>query len=76
MLPKVAFVLLCFDLIGIGCARKGLEAQLYEDILYDYNKIPRPVKNSTDVLVVYFWSSLIRIIDVDEKNVREILVQK
>uniref|UniRef100_A0A914EF43 Neurotransmitter-gated ion-channel ligand-binding domain-containing protein n=1 Tax=Acrobeloides nanus TaxID=290746 RepID=A0A914EF43_9BILA len=47
---------------------KGLEAQLYEDLLYDYNKIPRPVKNSTDVLMVDVGASLIRIIDVDEKN--------
>lgn len=25
-------------------AHKAVEAQLYEDLLYDYNKIPRPVK--------------------------------
>jgi hypothetical protein len=41
-----------------------LEAQLYEDLLYDYNKIPRPVKNSSEVLLVDVGSSLIRIIDV------------
>ncbi|KAM3726973.1 Acetylcholine receptor subunit beta-like [Dirofilaria immitis] len=45
-----------------------LEGQLYEDLLYDYNKIPRPVKNSTNVLTVNLGASLIRIIDVDEKN--------
>lgn len=43
---------------------KGLEAQLYEDLLYNYNKIPRPVKNSSDVLLVDVGASLIRIIDV------------
>lgn len=49
-------------------AHKALEAQLYEDLLYDYNKIPRPVKNSSEVLMVDVAASLIRIIDVDEKN--------
>lgn len=43
---------------------KGLEAQLYEDLLYNYNKIPRPVKNNSDVLLVDVGASLIRIIDV------------
>uniref|UniRef100_A0A914WLF9 Neurotransmitter-gated ion-channel ligand-binding domain-containing protein n=1 Tax=Plectus sambesii TaxID=2011161 RepID=A0A914WLF9_9BILA len=45
-----------------------LEGQLYEDLLYDYNKIARPVKNSTDILTVDVGAALIRIIDVDEKN--------
>ncbi|VDK76646.1 unnamed protein product [Litomosoides sigmodontis] len=45
-----------------------LESRLYQDLLYDYNKIPRPVKNSTNVLIVNFGASLIRIIDVGEKN--------
>ncbi|EFO23093.1 acetylcholine receptor protein [Loa loa] len=45
-----------------------LEGQLYQDLLYDYNKIPRPIKNSTNVLTVNLGASLIRIIDVDEKN--------
>uniref|UniRef100_A0A914MTE0 Uncharacterized protein n=2 Tax=Meloidogyne TaxID=189290 RepID=A0A914MTE0_MELIC len=31
-------------------SRKNYEAQLYEDLLFDYNRISRPVKNSTDVL--------------------------
>ncbi|KAI6218535.1 Neur-chan-LBD domain-containing protein [Aphelenchoides fujianensis] len=30
----------------------ALEAQLYEDLLYSYNKIPRPVFNSSEVLMV------------------------
>ncbi|RCN26155.1 hypothetical protein ANCCAN_28126 [Ancylostoma caninum] len=47
---------------------KDLEGQLYEDLLFDYNKIPRPVKNSSDILTVDVGASLIRIIDVDEKN--------
>uniref|UniRef100_A0A1I7ZVN6 Neur_chan_LBD domain-containing protein n=1 Tax=Steinernema glaseri TaxID=37863 RepID=A0A1I7ZVN6_9BILA len=59
---------LCLIAPCIGASYKGLEGQLYEDLLYDYNKIPRPVKNSTDVLMVAVGASLIRIIDVDEKN--------
>lgn len=45
-------------------SHKSSEAQLYEDLLYDYNKIPRPVKNSSEVLIIYVGASLIRIIDV------------
>ncbi|MFH4973834.1 hypothetical protein AB6A40_000543 [Gnathostoma spinigerum] len=52
----------------VRCGFSGIEGQLYEDLLYNYNKIPRPVKNSTDVLNVDLGASLIRIIDVDEKN--------
>lgn len=44
-----------------------LEGQLYQDLLYDYKKIPRPIKNSTDVLIVNLGASLIRIIDVVSK---------
>lgn len=55
------FILLFNQLIH---AYNVLEAQLYEDLLYDYNKIPRPVKNSSEVLLVDVGSSLIRIIDV------------
>ncbi|KAI1729880.1 neurotransmitter-gated ion-channel ligand binding domain-containing protein [Ditylenchus destructor] len=59
----------CLNLVlGRILSHKGFEAQLYEDLLYDYNKIPRPVKNSSDVLMVDVGSSLIRLIDVDEKN--------
>ncbi|CAJ0923110.1 unnamed protein product, partial [Mesorhabditis belari] len=47
---------------------KDFESQLYEDLLYDYNRIPRPVRNSSDILTVDVGASLIRIIDVDEKN--------
>nr|CAD2159579.1 unnamed protein product [Meloidogyne enterolobii] len=42
--------------------------QLYEDLMYFYNKNVRPVKNSTQPLDVKFGASLIRIIDVDEVN--------
>ncbi|CAJ0609539.1 unnamed protein product [Cylicocyclus nassatus] len=65
-------VLLCclFTIIHarLKHSAKDLEGQLYEDLLFDYNKIPRPVKNSSDILTVDVGASLIRIIDVDEKN--------
>lgn len=42
--------------------------QLFEDLLFHYNKNVRPIKNASDVLVVQFASSLIRIIDLNEKT--------
>uniref|UniRef100_A0A0N5AHD7 Acetylcholine receptor subunit alpha-type unc-63 n=1 Tax=Syphacia muris TaxID=451379 RepID=A0A0N5AHD7_9BILA len=42
--------------------------QLYEDLLYKYDKNVRPVKNSSSPVKVKFGASLIRIIDVDEVN--------
>uniref|UniRef100_A0A0K0FNK9 Neur_chan_LBD domain-containing protein n=1 Tax=Strongyloides venezuelensis TaxID=75913 RepID=A0A0K0FNK9_STRVS len=38
--------------------------QLYEDLMYMYNKQVRPVKNASKALMVNFGASLIRIIDV------------
>ncbi|KAI1709352.1 neurotransmitter-gated ion-channel ligand binding domain-containing protein [Ditylenchus destructor] len=38
--------------------------QLYEDLMYFYNKNVRPVKNTSEPLRVKFGASLIRIIDV------------
>ncbi|VDD88373.1 unnamed protein product [Enterobius vermicularis] len=45
-----------------------IRKQLYEDLLFDYMKVPRPVKNTSVVLTVEVGASLIRLIDVDEKN--------
>lgn len=42
--------------------------QLYEELMYYYNKGVRPVKNTSEPLRVKFGASLIRIIDVDEVN--------
>jgi hypothetical protein len=64
-LKSFVYTLLLFTFVQ---AHKAVEAQLYEDLLFDYNKIPRPVKNSSEVLIVDVASSLIRIVDVDEKN--------
>ncbi|CEF60228.1 Nicotinic acetylcholine receptor family and Neurotransmitter-gated ion-channel transmembrane domain and Neurotransmitter-gated ion-channel family and Neurotransmitter-gated ion-channel ligand-binding domain and Nicotinic acetylcholine-gated receptor, transmembrane domain-containing protein [Strongyloides ratti] len=60
--------LIIHSIAFIITSTKNFESQLYEDLLYDYNKIPRPVKNSSDILLVHVGASLIRIIDVDEKN--------
>lgn len=38
--------------------------QLYEDLLYYYNKNVRPVRNASETVHVKFGASLIRIIDV------------
>ncbi|KAL3990792.1 Neurotransmitter-gated ion-channel ligand binding domain family protein [Acanthocheilonema viteae] len=38
--------------------------QLYEDLLYFYNKNVRPVRNASNAVQVKFGASLIRIIDV------------
>uniref|UniRef100_A0AC35U462 Neur_chan_LBD domain-containing protein n=1 Tax=Rhabditophanes sp. KR3021 TaxID=114890 RepID=A0AC35U462_9BILA len=70
---KTSFAFYCIHLFIQSCnsisrPSNNFESQLYEDLLYDYNKIPRPVKNSTDVLLVHVGASLIRIIDIDEKN--------
>ncbi|CAB3399887.1 unnamed protein product [Caenorhabditis bovis] len=62
------FVINVLDGYKIKRAAKDLESQLYEDLLFDYNKVPRPVMNSSDILTVDVGASLIRIIDVDEKN--------
>nr|ADA85877.1 nicotinic acetylcholine receptor alpha subunit isoform b [Haemonchus contortus] len=40
--------------------------QLYEDLLYYYNKNVRPVKNASESIKVKFGASLIRIIDVEK----------
>uniref|UniRef100_W6NV03 Neurotransmitter-gated ion-channel ligand-binding domain containing protein n=1 Tax=Haemonchus contortus TaxID=6289 RepID=W6NV03_HAECO len=43
--------------------------QLYEDLLYYYNKNVRPVKNASESIKVKFGASLIRIIDVVEQKI-------
>ncbi|MFH4973812.1 hypothetical protein AB6A40_000521 [Gnathostoma spinigerum] len=43
-------------------------AQLIEELLSDYNKGVRPVKNVSDALVVKFGANLCRLLDVDEVN--------
>uniref|UniRef100_A0A914PXR1 Uncharacterized protein n=3 Tax=Panagrolaimus TaxID=55784 RepID=A0A914PXR1_9BILA len=61
------FSLILFLQIDLSFGSKYAD-QLYEDILYFYNKNVRPVVNSSQALKVKFGASLIRIIDVDEVN--------
>lgn len=74
MTLQSAIFALCYGLISTSHGARELktshdmENQLYEDLLFYYNKVPRPVKNSSNILTVYVGASLIRIIDVDEKN--------
>ncbi|KAK0408386.1 hypothetical protein QR680_003923 [Steinernema hermaphroditum] len=60
-------------ILGILLLSSAVEAsryadQLYEDLLYYYNKNVRPVKNASEAVQVKFGASIIRIIDVDEVN--------
>ncbi|PAV71679.1 hypothetical protein WR25_27045 [Diploscapter pachys] len=56
--------------IGLFCCVESTKFadQLYEDLLYYYNKNVRPVKNASDAVRVKFGASLIRLIDIDEVN--------
>lgn len=68
LLIKIKFF--CFlDVYTILCLIWTMEGsryadQLYEDLMYFYNKNVRPVKNTSEPLRVKFGASLIRIIDV------------
>uniref|UniRef100_A0A8R1XNM4 Uncharacterized protein n=1 Tax=Onchocerca volvulus TaxID=6282 RepID=A0A8R1XNM4_ONCVO len=42
--------------------------RLLEDLLFNYNKLVRPVKNETNTLIVYFKLKLSQLLDVHEKN--------
>nr|CDP97556.1 BMA-ACR-8 [Brugia malayi] len=55
-----------FNVSGLSSNRYA--DQLYEDLLYFYNKNVRPVRNASSAVQVKFGASLIRIIDVDEVN--------
>ncbi|VDN83448.1 unnamed protein product [Brugia pahangi] len=47
-----------------GLSSNRYADQLYEDLLYFYNKNVRPVRNASSAVQVKFGASLIRIIDV------------
>uniref|UniRef100_A0A915I7N1 Neurotransmitter-gated ion-channel ligand-binding domain-containing protein n=1 Tax=Romanomermis culicivorax TaxID=13658 RepID=A0A915I7N1_ROMCU len=50
-----------------GATLQDIE-QLYEDTFYSYNKISRPNRNASDMIVIRFSAFLLRIVDVDERN--------
>lgn len=60
-------VVIYATIFHVSCPNKYAD-QLYEDLLYYYNKNVRPVKNASESIKVKFGSSLIRLIDVDEVN--------
>ncbi|CAJ0917339.1 unnamed protein product, partial [Mesorhabditis belari] len=59
---RLVLLLLFNGFICINCNKYA--NQLYEDLLYFYNKNVRPVKNATQPVLVKFGAALIRIIDV------------
>ena len=55
-------------LLGVGVERVQAgnpdAKRLYDDLLSNYNKLVRPVKNTTDILTVYIKLKLSQLIDV------------
>uniref|UniRef100_A0A158R5R8 Neur_chan_LBD domain-containing protein n=1 Tax=Syphacia muris TaxID=451379 RepID=A0A158R5R8_9BILA len=62
------FYILSFIVNAVYTVPSEIRNQLHEDLLFDYMKVPRPVKNTSDVITVEVGASLIRLLDVDEKN--------
>ncbi|CAJ0944425.1 unnamed protein product, partial [Mesorhabditis belari] len=56
-----------FLLLRVAIADRFV-SQLLQNLMMNYNKNVRPVKNASDALTVYFGASLCRLIDVDEVN--------
>uniref|UniRef100_A0A3P8UNV1 Cholinergic receptor, nicotinic, alpha 4b n=1 Tax=Cynoglossus semilaevis TaxID=244447 RepID=A0A3P8UNV1_CYNSE len=44
------------------------EERLLKDLFAHYNKLSRPVENTSDTVLVHFGLSIAQLIDVDEKN--------
>ncbi|TMS15890.1 Neuronal acetylcholine receptor subunit alpha-4 [Larimichthys crocea] len=64
--------LLFFTLLPQVCSQVGprahAEERLLKDLFVHYNKLSRPVENTTDTVLVHFGLSIAQLIDVDEKN--------
>ncbi|KAG7520949.1 neuronal acetylcholine receptor subunit alpha-2-like [Solea senegalensis] len=64
--------LLFFTLPPQVCFQVGphahAEERLLRDLFAHYNKLSRPVENSSDTVLVHFGLSIAQLIDVDEKN--------
>ncbi|XP_049610980.1 neuronal acetylcholine receptor subunit alpha-4 isoform X3 [Syngnathus scovelli] len=61
----------CFDSSTVYCytgPRAHAEEKLLQDLFVRYNKLSRPVENSSDTVLVHFGLSIAQLIDVDEKN--------
>uniref|UniRef100_A0AAQ5WXH3 Cholinergic receptor, nicotinic, alpha 4b n=1 Tax=Amphiprion ocellaris TaxID=80972 RepID=A0AAQ5WXH3_AMPOC len=48
--------------------RAHAEERLLQNLFVNYNKLSRPVQNTTDTVLVHFGLSIAQLIDVDEKN--------
>ncbi|XP_077580994.1 neuronal acetylcholine receptor subunit alpha-4-like isoform X1 [Stigmatopora nigra] len=48
--------------------RAHAEEKLLQDLFVRYNKLSRPVENSSETVLVHFGLSIAQLIDVDEKN--------
>ncbi|XP_056242009.1 neuronal acetylcholine receptor subunit alpha-4b [Seriola aureovittata] len=48
--------------------RAHAEERLLQDLFVHYNKLSRPVENTSDTVLVHFGLSIAQLIDVDEKN--------
>ncbi|XP_062282560.1 neuronal acetylcholine receptor subunit alpha-2-like isoform X1 [Scomber scombrus] len=63
---------LFFTLPPQVCSQTGprahAEERLLQDLFVHYNKLSRPVENTSDTVLVHFGLSIAQLIDVDEKN--------
>ncbi|XP_007540930.1 PREDICTED: neuronal acetylcholine receptor subunit alpha-4-like [Poecilia mexicana] len=48
--------------------RAHAEERLLQNLFAHYNKLSRPVQNTSDTVLVHFGLSIAQLIDVDEKN--------
>ncbi|XP_026188075.1 neuronal acetylcholine receptor subunit alpha-2-like [Mastacembelus armatus] len=64
--------LLFFTIPPQVCSQVGprihAEERLLQDLFAHYNKLSRPVENTSDTVLVHFGLSIAQLIDVDEKN--------
>ncbi|CAJ1055309.1 neuronal acetylcholine receptor subunit alpha-2-like isoform X1 [Xyrichtys novacula] len=66
------FILVFFNVpLQVYCQvepRAHAEERLLQNLFAHYNKLSRPVENTTDTVLVHFGLSIAQLIDVDEKN--------
>uniref|UniRef100_A0A8C7Z8T4 Cholinergic receptor, nicotinic, alpha 4b n=1 Tax=Oryzias sinensis TaxID=183150 RepID=A0A8C7Z8T4_9TELE len=67
-----AYVLVCVCVCVCVCVyiepRAHAEERLLQNLFARYNKLSRPVQNTSDTVLVHFGLSIAQLIDVDEKN--------
>uniref|UniRef100_A0A3P8SC87 Cholinergic receptor, nicotinic, alpha 4b n=1 Tax=Amphiprion percula TaxID=161767 RepID=A0A3P8SC87_AMPPE len=65
---SLLLLLLLFLLFINVRPRAHAEERLLQNLFVNYNKLSRPVQNTTDTVLVHFGLSIAQLIDVDEKN--------